>query len=173
MSKVFVWSDPHFFHKNIIDFCDRPFSSVAAMNQGLIDNHNSVVADDDTVICNGDFMFSKNDGGVFNALKGKKVLVKGNHDHSDTIRLGWQAVHDLLEFKHNGKNIVMFHYPIESWNRKFHGSIHLFGHVHDQVMPNIQNRFDICIEKTNYTPVNLSYYTDLIEHKDYKRQFNT
>jgi calcineurin-like phosphoesterase family protein len=173
MSKVFVWSDPHFFHKNIIDFRDGLWPSLAVMHQALIDNHNSVVSDDDTVICNGDFMFSKSDGGIFNALNGKKILVKGNHDHFATTRLGWQSVHDLLEFKHNGKNIVMFHYPIESWNEKSKGSIHLFGHVHDQVMPNIQNRFDICVEKTNYTPVNLSYYTDLIEHKDYKRQFNT
>jgi calcineurin-like phosphoesterase family protein len=160
MSKLWVWSDPHFGHANIIRFCNRPFANVEEMDQGLIDNHNAVVGPEDTVICNGDFQFYKNDMGIFEKLAGKyKILIKGNHDHKVTRKMSWDAIHDVYEFVHNSKKIVMFHYPIESWNNKFHGSIHLYGHTHSEDMPAIENRYNICVEKTNYQPVNLDAYT--------------
>ena len=81
---------------------------------------------------------------------------------TSTLALGWERIHYRLEFTHNDKFVVMDHYPLESWNKKYHGSIHLFGHVHDEqadrIFP-IKNRFNICVEKTNYFPVNLDFYT--------------
>jgi calcineurin-like phosphoesterase family protein len=157
--KVFGVSDTHFGHANIIRFCDRPFSSVDTMDQALIDNWNSVVEDNDLIIHNGDFQFYKQDMGIFQKLRGRKILVKGNHDHKVTFNMGWEAVHDVFEMSHNSKKVVFFHYPIESWNNMFHGSIHLYGHVHSTDAVKIPNRFNICVEKTNYTPVNLDVYT--------------
>lgn len=28
-------------------------------------------------------------------------------------------------------SLVLFHYPIFEWDRMYHGSFHLYGHVHD------------------------------------------
>ena len=86
-------------------------------------------------------------------------MVKGNHDHKATRNLGWETVHDILEITHNGKNVVFCHYPMECWNRQFHGSIHLFGHVHNTPTMNIPNRHNICVEMIDYTPQNLDRYT--------------
>lgn len=41
--KVFLISDTHFDHENIIKYCSRPFKSKDEMNKTIIDNWNSVV----------------------------------------------------------------------------------------------------------------------------------
>ena len=52
-----IWfiADPHFDHKNIIKYCERPFNTVEEMNQTLIERWNSVVKKDDKVFCIGGF----------------------------------------------------------------------------------------------------------------------
>ena len=37
--KIFFSSDQHFGHRNVINFCDRPYADVKEMNQSLIDNY--------------------------------------------------------------------------------------------------------------------------------------
>lgn len=48
-SKVFFTSDTHFYHGNIIRFCNRPFEDVEMMNETIISNWNNTVGLDDTV----------------------------------------------------------------------------------------------------------------------------
>ena len=57
--KVYFISDTHFFHKNIITYCDRPFSSVEEMNEQLIYNWNTIVSEDDDVIICGQIPTAK------------------------------------------------------------------------------------------------------------------
>jgi calcineurin-like phosphoesterase family protein len=44
-----IWftSDTHFHHKNIIKYCNRPYSSVEEMNNALIENWNKTVKQND------------------------------------------------------------------------------------------------------------------------------
>lgn len=42
-------ADLHFGHRNIIDYCDRPFADVEAMNRALIDDWNQTASESDTV----------------------------------------------------------------------------------------------------------------------------
>lgn len=48
-------ADTHFFHKNIIRYCDRPFESITKMNNVMINNWNNTVGKNDTVYALGDF----------------------------------------------------------------------------------------------------------------------
>jgi calcineurin-like phosphoesterase family protein len=164
--KTFVISDQHYGHSNIIKFCDRPFADVAEMDEAMMRVHNETVHNDDLVIFNGDFMFYKKDTGIFEKLKGRKVLVKGNHDHSATKNLGWQAVHDIYDFTYNQRKVVMCHYPIHSWNGKFHGSIHLYGHVHNNRADylTVPNAYNICVEEIGYAPVFIETFTNKEVH---------
>ena len=45
MEKIWFIADSHFSHKNVIDYCNRPFCSVEEMNSALIYNWNKIVTE--------------------------------------------------------------------------------------------------------------------------------
>jgi calcineurin-like phosphoesterase family protein len=159
--KKFYVSDTHFFHRGILKHASRPFLDVHHMNEALMDNWNHTVGPWDEVFFLGDFCFREDDyrkecEAILSSLNGVKHLVIGNHD-PDWVKESplWESVSPYLEIQDGKRNVVLFHYPIEDWNRKFKGSIHLYGHVHETPMPKIDNRFCVCVEKTNYKPMTL------------------
>lgn len=86
----FVSGDLHLNHRNIIEYCDRPFDSVYEMNQQLVANWNDTVGPDDTVIFLGDLAFESDTltvGDWLHALNGELVWVRGNHDRGGPIDL--------------------------------------------------------------------------------------
>ena len=54
-AKVFFTSDTHFYHGNIIRFCNRPFKDAEMMNETIISNWNNTIGQDDIVFHLGDF----------------------------------------------------------------------------------------------------------------------
>jgi calcineurin-like phosphoesterase family protein len=95
--KVFFVSDTHYSHKNICRgvtdwrtqdgevpvHSTRDFNTIELMNNALVDNINSVVGQDDTLIHLGDFSFGgfENIGNFLDRLVCKNIhLVLGNHD---------------------------------------------------------------------------------------------
>src|SRR5271169_1776785 len=78
---IYFSSDDHFWHNNVIRYCNRPYSSVEQMNEDMVLKWNSVVKPEDTVYCLGDFSLAFRAVETFTArLMGKKKLVPGNHD---------------------------------------------------------------------------------------------
>lgn len=75
-------SDLHFGHKNIITHCDRPWDSVEAMNDGLVQRWNERVEPHDAVFVLGDLVWGSinSAAGWLRQLNGYKYLVPGNHD---------------------------------------------------------------------------------------------
>lgn len=78
----FFTSDLHFWHKNVVVFCNRPWASVEEMNEGLIERWNSVVWPDDEVDICGDMFFcgTTKAQAIMKRLNGRKRLWQGNHD---------------------------------------------------------------------------------------------
>lgn len=151
----YVASDTHFGHKNIIKYCNRPFQSVSDMNAHMMSQWNLTVKDDDDIYFLGDFSFG--DGHTFfDKLSGRKHLVKGNHDPQRTLSLGWKSVREYTELKRNGKFVILFHYPIEEWNGKYHGAVHLHGHCHgNRGKISAPGRLDMGVDCWKFTPVKL------------------
>lgn len=56
-SMIWFTSDQHFYHKNVIRYCNRPFKSLEEMHETLIQNWNKVVGPTDIVYILGDFAF--------------------------------------------------------------------------------------------------------------------
>jgi calcineurin-like phosphoesterase family protein len=54
---IFFTSDTHFWHKNVIAYCSRPYQSLEEMNQDLITRWNARVKPEDTVYHLGDVCF--------------------------------------------------------------------------------------------------------------------
>jgi len=135
---IYFTADTHFCHNNIIGSCGRPFAAVDEMNRALIDNWNSLVTDRDEIYILGDFMYKgkgKEANIILSKLKGHKYLIKGNHEKYLTDpefkpeAFAW--IKDYYVLKYEGVKIVLFHYPLLSWDGSYRGSIHLYGHVHN------------------------------------------
>ena len=107
---------------------------VRQMDKLLIERWNETVTDDDTIYCLGDFSFYKaaKTESILRQLSGRKILIKGNHDHwiDDSTSKYFETIHDYLKIIIDKKHVVLFHYPIAEWDCMHHGGYHLYGHVH-------------------------------------------
>ena len=172
---IYFTSDLHFYHKNIIKYAKRPFDSVEEMNEKLIKNWNNRIKSEDEVYILGDFTMKGAEYAVeiLRKLKGKKYLVKGNHDSfamQETFdRSLFEWVKDYFELQYNNQSFIMFHYPIEEWNHFFRGAIHLHGHQHNSPEYNILNeekglkKYDVGVDANYMKPVSIE---EIIEFFD-------
>ena len=155
--EYFILADPHLSHKNIIEYCNRPFSSVEEMDQKLIDNWNSVVKPNYTVYVLGDVCMKKQALPLLEQMNGRKILVPGNHDifEAKTYLKYFDDVRGYIV----KDNIIFSHIPIhKSSIERFTGCVH--GHLHTgRVMDGLNiDPFYYCVsvEHINYTPMLLS-----------------
>jgi calcineurin-like phosphoesterase family protein len=90
---------------------------------------------------------------LMHQIPGEKFLILGNHDKKTYRKMDWyEWAKDIAEIKIEDKKIVLFHYPMRSWNAKYHGSYHLFGHVHGR-MPTTDLSMDVGVDSHSYCPV--------------------
>lgn len=137
-NKVFFTSDTHFGHNGILNYTHRPYKNVDEMNQGLIDNWNSVIGKDDFVFHLGDFAFGGSElwCNILKQLNGNIVLIKGNHDtknYRETYDKFFTFVGNELFITVEGQGIYLNHYPFLCFagiHRINNPTWQLFGHVH-------------------------------------------
>lgn len=173
-----VWftSDTHFNHSNIIEYAERPFSDVEEMNETLIKKWNDRVGVDDHVYHLGDFALgrAKDVSNIIDRLNGKIHLIIGNHESCAQKRINrnkfqWIKRYYELNLGHynpklNDVSIVLFHFPIETWNKSHYGQLHFHGHVHSSMPKTALNRFDVGVDAWDYRPVSLEeFMTTYIE----------
>ncbi len=189
LDRVFVVSDPHFGHANIIKYCRRPFADADEMDRQLIARWNATVPPDATVWLLGDVTVKPEKlGPLLRQLNGRKLLVAGNHDQPHPVSLsnkgrqpeelagyarayraaGFDAVHlggafTLPDFG----RVLVCHYPYS--NGPDHLRVRfpddgetplLHGHVHDKWR--FKGRMlNVGVEVQDYRPVSLRDIRDL------------
>lgn len=149
-------SDQHFGHRNIIEYCNRPWKDIHEMNQGIIDNWNSVVSTEDTIFVVGDvFLCSPGQAKeIISQLNGKKILIRGNHDRSiETMKgVGFAEVYSKLTIQlQDGRQALLSHKPI-TWNQfRNEANLLIHGHHHHG---NVVNgyRVNACVDLWDYRP---------------------
>lgn len=157
----FFTSDLHIGHSKIIQYCNRPFSSVQEMDEAFITKWNAKVPPNGKVWMIGDIFFcdAKRATEIMFRLNGEKHLILGNHDkmirnQKPVQNLFTRIYQDLHQETIDGIPVIMCHYPLLSWNRAFHGSFMLHGHVHSTEPTNgIHRRYDVGVDANDYAPV--------------------
>lgn len=181
MSEIFFTGCTHFHHDNIIKLANRPFDSVEEMDETLIERWNKKVGTKDVVYHLGDvgwFRSSSEVAHLLGKLNGTIVLIQGNHDAPHIAAVPYMELSFKKQF------MVLFHYPIEDWNGRWRGSIHLHCHTHkpefrNPLLPYVEssalvmedrtpgqlgsrypveqlcNRFNVGVDATDFSPVSL------------------
>jgi len=187
MPQVWFTADTHFGHANIMKYCQRPFlneeergklandprgawrvsaESVERHDTALLDAINQCVARDDTLWILGDFCWGK-----FREAKtyvdriacDRVNLVWGNHDDR-TVGAAFAKTIEQGMVNVQGQRIWLNHYPMRSWDGRFHGSWHLYGHVHgrlveeDSARPEFLTR-DMGVDVCDFRPVSFDELT--------------
>ena len=201
-TKIKIWfcSDLHLGHKSVLYFHperreaagitmeelqEDKNAAIKKHDEWLIDKWNKTIAKGDFVYILGDFCLGNKEytEKILNRLKGRKFLIRGNHDKScNGLERYFEWVGDIKEvkFTHNQYPFIdenetfaleMCHYPMLTWNRKHYGAVHLHGHEHGHIdMHNFVNydlRFDVGLDShlTNFRPLSLEDVNRLVERK--------
>lgn len=166
MKNIWVISDTHFGHNNIIKYCDRPYDNSHHMDEDILERWNSVVKDGDKVYHLGDVYFSKGREdwpSFFARLNGQKRLILGNHDNGkdQLLQKVFQKIDVWRMFPEFG--LLFTHVPVHisalkrgptgnEVNPKQLTNIH--GHIHENPSPMGPYRC-VCVEQINYTPIHI------------------
>ncbi len=120
--KTWIFGDPHAFHTNLtrgVSKWDdksrcRDFDTAEEMTEVVASNINSLVKEEDQIICVGDWSF----GSVENILKFRKMiksghvgLIRGNHDRAPDTRLS-----SFVQFIFTLKGTIRVASPVSSIN---------------------------------------------------------
>lgn len=146
MSRNYYIADLHFGHMNILSYDNRPFTDIKAHDKALIDLWNERITSDDDVYILGDVSWYplNKTVDIIKSLEGRKHLIIGNHDNHflkyEEFRNCFEEITPYKENKDCGRNIVLCHYPMLSFNGSYHGAWHFYAHVHISFEENmIQN----------------------------------
>lgn len=187
--KLFYTSDMHFGHRNILNFCKRPFATEKEMNLALIENWNAVVRPNDIIFNLGDFCWwdsNRDIQKIFNKLNGKIYFQFGNHDTKKGLRevpshveMLDDVVHTWIKFEEDPTTyeVVTSHYPLLTYAGKMRGVYHFFGHIHsgpgsigsEASLPLDKNMYDVGVDNNGLYPIE---FRDIIKKIKPKVPFN-
>lgn len=181
-SNLFLTSDSHFNHANIIKFCNRPFDSVEEMNETLISNWNNTVPKDGIVFHLGDFAFGGSEvwHKILSRLNGQIYLILGNHDLKN-FRQGYAdsfaSVQEQLTIDIGKKKVILTHFPLLCYHGTWRTEMNvwnLMGHVHTLKSNNsgkdferlqylFPTQYDVGVDFNNYTPISFQEVKEKID----------
>jgi calcineurin-like phosphoesterase family protein len=143
--RVWITSDLHFMHTNIIGYCDRPFFNVESMTDALMATLQKVPKDE-LILFGGDMAMGNYQKAVelIRRLPGRKILIAGNHDLTRDGICKLALEKDLFEavvpflawLGYQGRLVVVSHYPIlvpETYKNT--PVLNYHGHLHEKTLP--------------------------------------
>jgi calcineurin-like phosphoesterase family protein len=170
MKNVWIWSDIHFGHTNVIRYSNRPYKDASHMDESLITSFNSKVKPNDISIWVGDVSFSgeQRTKQIVHRLNGYKILIVGNHDIEKKRRIkpmAFDEVHLCYNLMLDDMPLAFTHYPMDNlppfWFN-IHGHVHKNGHRIDEVIT--KAHYNVNCEFLDYTPINLETLIERIKN---------
>ena len=177
MKDIWVISDTHFRHQNILKFTDNTtgnlvrghlFKDVDEMDEHMIEKWNSVVKQGDIVYHLGDVVMGDKEWFKQNwpRLNGSKRLIVGNHDDIKFLSSGgffkkvqmWRMFPEFgLMFSHvplHESNLLRLTEKGGNWPDDCEALMNVHGHIHQNPSPAGPYR-NVSVEAVDYTPVNI------------------
>lgn len=162
---LYFISDTHFHHKNVIKYCNRPFTDVEEMNSIIINNWNKTITDNDQVVFLGDFMmgfpnklFEAESKNIYNQLNGIKYFIKGNHDFRKpfTKEISFQEK-NITPVLYRNHVLILAHDPDHLRHIHNPNAYYIHGHIHNNKYNNINTNkskfYNVSVEVIGYTPI--------------------
>lgn len=165
---IYFYGDPHFGDANVILTDNRPFNDILEMNEDMIKLYNEVITDEDVVYFTGDFIAENEnaEGLILNRLKGKKYLIKGNHDiksNEEYRKAGFVEVYDHPIILDNF--YIVSHEPMYVSESMPYANI--FAHVHSNPMYKVcsSRSYCTCVDRNGFKPVSFYFIKDEIQRR--------
>lgn len=186
---IWVISDTHFNHQNIIEYCGRPFKTAKEMNECMVENWNATVKPQDKIYHLGDVYM----GGGFDrdattkllqSLQGHKRLLLGNHDNGkdQIIQKVFKKIDVWRMFTDMG--LLLTHVPVHE-SALFRGATgnekepkklrNIHGHIHEKVIEHWVDEWDYSRVLGGYPPklarvkrFDPDYMCLCVEHTNYR-----
>lgn len=174
---TFFTSDTHFYHTNIIKYCNRPFKDVEQMNEIIIENWNNTISANDTIFHLGDFSFRGEAEWtkLLDRLNGKIYLIIGNHDMKAINQGLIQRFEDVTMQMHievDKQRIFLSHFPFLCFEGCYKNVWQLFGHLHSRknntsinakrIQYLLPTQYDVGVDNNNFTPVSFEQVKRII-----------
>lgn len=172
-----VWftSDTHYGHRNVIEYSNRPYSSVEEMDEAMVANWNSIVRPGDSVYHLGDFAFHRpaRAAEIAKSLNGQKFLIWGNHDKAlrrhPEFCSQWIWCRDLDSISVGDQKVILCHYAMLTWKESHRGSWQLHGHSHGTLPEDPHSlRIDVGVDPRGYFPISFEDVREIMSKKDYR-----
>ena len=158
--KDWFTADLHLNHKNIIKYCNRPFTDIYQMDNVLINNILARVKPGDNLYLLGDISFKLDVALAFLNKIPKKVnvfLIEGNHDHKRLKE--YLPTFQIKDICINKQWITLCHKVMYTWNESHRGGWNLFAHSHGNLSP-IGLQHDVGVDNNGYVPLS---FEDVVE----------
>ena len=173
MANIFLISDHHLGHSNILTFLNkdgsklRNFANITEMDEHIIKCHNDVVRPGDKTYFLGDVTFSHHNLHLLDRMNGEKVLIKGNHDK---LKLSQYIPYFKdVRASHQLSGMLLTHIPVHPESLARWG-INVHGHLHTNVVKDFLGKpdtryFNVSVERINFTPISLETIKSKLDPK--------
>ncbi len=156
--KTFITADWH-LGEDRFAIMQRPFVDAQQMVDKLVENHNSLVNQDDLVYVNGDVLYQKADPSIYlnqiSRFNGRKILIRGNHDRVFSDEQFKPYFEEIIA-EGNGVEVTIGeiqcyinHYPSLAIENRFN----LVGHIHSAWKFQL-NSLNVGVDVHHHFPVN-------------------
>ena len=170
LDNIFLTSDSHFGHENIIKYTNRPYNTIKEMDLDLIYKWNSATNEDSIIFHHGDFTLGdwETAQNYFSQLNGTIYILALDWHHDKrwlkNTQIGGTSLNgkihylppiEVLELPIKteagySRKITMSHYPLQSWEGSFYEQWHTYGHIHSKAKDRgLVNSIDVGVDKWN------------------------
>lgn len=175
-SDVFFTSDLHIFHKNIIEYCKRPYKDLYSMNNHFLFLFKKYVKKDDYLINLGDLGMAAPAKllDFYKQIEAIQIFVTGNHDSNGLINKFLTEFpvifkdKTVIEVKYNSKlyTIYISHKPDAFEYIDDPNTLFLYGHLHEREVEDKKwNQLNVGIDRFG-RPISLKEIIKIMKNEN-------